>query len=99
MRVAGLGVLGPLRGGAGLVQREVDLQRLRAPRRGGAACSRAWSGRPSGPDRAFGAGMVGRVRRAGGRVGKEQLGVVVEARAVKPSSSSPVSTTRDEGAA
>jgi hypothetical protein len=80
--VAGLGLLCPLRGGAGVVQREVDLQRaglgVMAARRvvahGGAAAG--------GPHGAVGAG--GRQRElAGGGVGKEDLRVVVEAGAAE----------------
>jgi hypothetical protein len=91
--VAGLGLLSPLRGGAGVVQREVDLQRAglgvvaarRVVAHGGAAAG--------GPHGAVGPG--GRQRElAGGGVGKEDLRVVVEAGAVKPARSGPVSVMR-----
>jgi len=70
-----------LRGRTGLVQREVDLERAglrvvvarRVVAHGGAAF---------GPHRAFGA-HGGQAQLAGGGVGKEQLHVVVEARAVE----------------
>lgn len=79
-RVAGLGVLGPLRGGAGVVQREVDLQRVRlrvvAARR--VVAHRRAAAR--GPDRAIGPGRRQR-QLARGRVGEKDLRVVVEPQA------------------